>query len=191
MTSTTASPRYTAVRGMNDVLPQDSAKWLWVESVVNKVMASYAYKNIRTPLVERTSVFTRGLGEVTDVVEKEMYSFQDRADRGREPESLSLRPEATAGVVRAIIENNLLYDGGQRVYYMGPMFRRERPQRGRYRQFNQVGAEALGFAGPEVDVELIQMAASLWEALEITKTREKPRPSGRGWIARHRRFLSF
>ncbi len=161
----------TAVKGMNDILPPDSARWEWLEGVVRRVMAAHAYRNIRTPIMEHTQLFTRGLGEVTDVVEKEMYSFQDRQDQQGNAEHLSLRPEATAGVVRAVAEHNLLYDGGKRLYYMGPMFRRERPQRGRYRQFHQIGAEALGFGGPEVDAELILLAVSLWRELGITQWR--------------------
>ena len=161
----------TAVKGMNDILPPDSARWEWLEGVVRRVMAAHVYRNIRTPIMEHTQLFTRGLGEVTDVVEKEMYSFQDRQDQHGNAEHLSLRPEATAGVVRAVAEHNLLYDGGKRLYYMGPMFRRERPQRGRYRQFHQIGAEALGFGGAEVDAELILLAVSLWRELGITQWR--------------------
>ena len=156
---------------MNDILPPESARWEWLESVVRRVMASHAYRNIRTPIMEHTQLFTRGLGEVTDVVEKEMYSFQDRQDQHGNAEHLSLRPESTAGVVRAVAEHNLLYEGGKRLYYMGPMFRRERPQRGRYRQFHQIGAEALGFGGAEVDAELILLAVSLWRELGIRNWR--------------------
>ena len=123
------SGKVTSVKGMNDILPPDSARWEWLEGVVRSLMDRYAYRNIRTPIVEPTALFVRGLGEVTDIVEKEMYSFEDRLNG----EHLSLRPEATAGVVRAVSENSLLYDGGKRLYYMGPMFRHERPQRGRYR----------------------------------------------------------
>jgi histidyl-tRNA synthetase len=134
--------KIVAVKGMNDILPGDSAHWEWLEGKVRSLMARYAYRNIRTPIVEPTALFVRGLGEVTDIVEKEMYSFTDRLNG----EQLTLRPESTAGVVRAVAEHSLLYDGGKRLYYMGPMFRHERPQRGRYRQFHQIGAEALGFA---------------------------------------------
>ena len=165
------NPKITAVKGMNDILPPESARWEWLESVVRRVMAAHAYRNLRTPIMEHTQLFTRGLGEVTDVVEKEMYSFQDRQDQHGNAEHLSLRPENTAGVVRAVAEHNLLYDGGKRLYYMGPMFRRERPQRGRYRQFHQIGAEALGFAGAEVDAELILLAVSLWRELGIQNWR--------------------
>ena len=156
-----------AVKGMNDILPPDSARWEWLEERVRELMAQYAYRNLRTPIVEPTALFVRGLGEVTDIVEKEMYSFEDRLNG----ENLTLRPEATAGVVRAVVEHSMLYEGGKRLYYMGPMFRHERPQRGRYRQFHQVGAEALGFAGPEVDAELILLASSLWRSLGLQHVR--------------------
>ncbi|MCZ8094699.1 MAG: histidine--tRNA ligase [Acidovorax sp.] len=152
---------------MNDILPPDSARWEWLEGKVRALMDRYSYRNIRTPIVEPTALFVRGLGEVTDIVEKEMYSFEDRLNG----EHLSLRPEATAGVVRAVSENSMLYDGGKRLYYMGPMFRHERPQRGRYRQFHQIGAEALGFPGAEVDAELILLANSLWRELGLQGVR--------------------
>ena len=156
--------KLSAVKGMNDIFAPDSAHWEWLEERVRRLMARYAYRNVRTPIVEPTGLFVRGLGEVTDIVEKEMYSFEDRLNG----EQLTLRPEATAGVVRAVIEHNQLYDGPKRLYYMGPMFRHERPQRGRYRQFHQIGAEALGFAGPDVDAELIVMATDLWADLGLT-----------------------
>jgi histidyl-tRNA synthetase len=159
--------KLTAVKGMNDVLPPDSATVEWFESKVRLLMARYAYRNIRTPIVERTPLFIRGLGEVTDIVEKEMYCFEDRLNG----DSLTLRPEATAGVVRAALEHNLLYDGGKRLYYIGPMFRHERPQKGRYRQFDQIGAEALGFGGAEVDAELILMACALWKEIGLDDVR--------------------
>jgi histidyl-tRNA synthetase len=152
---------------MNDILPPDSARWEWLEEKVRGLMARYAYRNIRTPIVEPTALFVRGLGEVTDIVEKEMYSFEDRLNG----EQLTLRPESTAGVVRAAAEHSLLYDGGKRLYYMGPMFRHERPQRGRYRQFHQIGAEALGFAGPDVDAEIILLADALWKELGLRDVR--------------------
>ena len=152
-----------AVKGMNDILPPDSARWEALEERVRALMRRYAYENIRTPIVEPTALFVRGLGEVTDIVEKEMYSFEDRLNG----EQLTLRPENTAGVVRAVVEHTLLYNGGKRLYYFGPMFRHERPQRGRYRQFHQVGAEALGFGGAELDAELILMADALWKELGI------------------------
>jgi len=159
--------KLTAVKGMNDVLPPDSAMVEWLESKVRLLMARYAYRNIRTPIVERTPLFIRGLGEVTDIVEKEMYCFEDRLNG----DPLTLRPEATAGVVRAALEHNMLYDGGKRLYYMGPMFRHERPQKGRYRQFDQIGAEALGFGGAEVDAELILMACALWKEIGLDDVR--------------------
>jgi histidyl-tRNA synthetase len=152
---------------MNDILPPDSARWEWLEEKVRSLMARYAYRMIRTPIVEPTALFVRGTGETTDIVEKEMYSFEDRLNG----EQLTLRPENTPGVVRAAIEHNLTYDGGKRLYYMGPMFRHERPQRGRYRQFHQIGAEALGFAGPDVDAEQIQLATALWKAIGLTDVR--------------------
>jgi histidyl-tRNA synthetase len=156
--------KLSAVKGMNDILPPDSARWEALEATVRALMRRYAYENIRTPIVEPTALFVRGLGEVTDIVEKEMYSFDDRLNG----EALTLRPENTAGVVRAVVEHNMLYNGGKRLYYMGPMFRHERPQRGRYRQFHQIGAEALGFGGAEVDAELILMAHALWRELGLT-----------------------
>ncbi len=159
--------KLVAVKGMNDILPPDSARWEWLEDKVRTLMGKYAYRNIRTPIVEPTGLFVRGLGEVTDIVEKEMYSFEDRLNG----ESLTLRPESTAGVVRAVVEHSLVYEGGKRLYYMGPMFRHERPQRGRYRQFHQIGAEAIGFPGAEVDAELILLAASLWKELGLADVR--------------------
>jgi histidyl-tRNA synthetase len=159
--------KLNAVKGMNDIVPPHSATWEWLEQQVRSLMARYAYRNIRTPIVEHTALFVRGLGEVTDIVEKEMYSFEDKLNG----EHLTLRPENTAGVVRAVAEHSLLYDGPKRLFYMGPMFRHERPQRGRYRQFHQVGAEALGFAGPDVDAELILLASALWEALGLKDVR--------------------
>ena len=159
--------KLSAVKGMNDILPPDSARWEALETAVREVMRLHAYRNLRTPIVEPTALFVRGLGEVTDIVEKEMYSFEDRLNG----EQLTLRPESTAGVVRAVVEHNMLYEGGKRLYYMGPMFRHERPQRGRYRQFHQIGAEALGFGGPEVDAELILLAEALWQALGLKQVR--------------------
>jgi len=159
--------KLSAVKGMNDILPPDSARWEALEASVREVMRLHAYRNIRTPIVEPTALFIRGLGEVTDIVEKEMYSFEDRLNG----EQLTLRPESTAGVVRAVVEHNMLYEGPKRLYYMGPMFRHERPQRGRYRQFHQIGAEALGFGGPEVDAELILLACALWRAIGLRDVR--------------------
>jgi histidyl-tRNA synthetase len=157
-----------AVKGMNDILPPDSRRWEWFEDKVRGVMTRYGYANVRTPLVEPTALFVRGLGEVTDIVEKEMYCFEDRLNG----DQLTLRPEGTAGVVRAAVEHNMLYDGGKRLYYIGPMFRHERPQKGRYRQFHQVGAEALGFHGPDVDAELILMCRALWRDLGLQEGRD-------------------
>ncbi|WOP14555.1 histidine--tRNA ligase [Ottowia sp. SB7-C50] len=165
------APQITAIKGMNDILPPESASWEWLESIVRRVMAEHAYRNVRLPIMEQTQLYTRGLGEVTDIVEKEMYAFEDRADQHGRADHLALRPEGTAGLVRAVAEHNLLYEGGKRLYYMGPMFRRERPQRGRYRQFHQIGAEALGFGGPEVDAELILLAVALWRELGIQNWR--------------------
>ena len=161
------SEKVAAVKGMNDILPPESARWEWLEEKVREIMARYAYRNLRTPIIEPTALFVRGLGEVTDIVEKEMYSFEDRLNG----EQLTLRPEATAGVVRAVLEHSMLYEGGKHLYYMGPMFRHERPQRGRYRQFHQVGAEALGFSGAEVDAELIILADNLWRSLGLKNIR--------------------
>ena len=157
----------SAVKGMNDILPGESARWEWLEAQVRDLMGRFAYRNVRTPIVEHTQLFVRGIGEVTDIVEKEMYSFEDKLNGER----LTLRPEGTASLVRATIENNLLYDGGKRMWYIGPMFRHERPQRGRYRQFHQIGAEAMGFAGPDVDAELILLAVALWKRLGLTQWR--------------------
>jgi len=163
--------KISAVKGMNDILPPESARWEWLEDKVRSLMACYAYRNIRTPILEHTQLFVRGIGEVTDIVEKEMYSFEDRSDKHGDHSYLTMRPENTASLVRAVTEHNLLYEGGKRLYYMGPMFRRERPQRGRYRQFHQIGAEALGYPGPEVDAELILLAVSLWKELGLTDWR--------------------
>ena len=159
--------KLSSVKGMNDVLPQDSAQWEWLEDRIRTLMGRYAYRNIRTPIVEPTALFVRGTGETTDIVEKEMYSFEDRLNG----EHITLRPENTPGVVRAAIQHNLTYDGGKRVFYMGPMFRHERPQRGRYRQFYQLGAEALGFAGPEVDAELMLLVHELFSSLGLKNVR--------------------
>ena len=159
--------KLSAVKGMNDILPGESERWQWLEAQVRALMDGFAYRNVRTPIVEHTQLFVRGIGEVTDIVEKEMYSFEDKLNGER----LTLRPEGTASLVRATVEHNLLYDGGKRMWYMGPMFRHERPQRGRYRQFHQIGAEALGFAGPDVDAELILLAVALWKRLGLTQWR--------------------
>ncbi|MCQ5470547.1 histidyl-tRNA synthetase [Pantoea sp. AN62] len=151
-----------AIRGMNDYLPADTAIWQRIEGVLKQTLASYGYSEIRLPLVEQTPLFKRAIGEVTDVVEKEMYTFEDRNG-----ESLTLRPEGTAGCVRAGIEHGLLYNQEQRLWYMGPMFRYERPQKGRYRQFYQMGVEVFGLQGPDIDAELIMLNARWWKALGI------------------------
>ncbi len=152
-----------AVRGMNDILPDEAELWLWFEDTVRDWLTGYGYRNIRMPLVEPTALFKRAIGEVTDIVEKEMYSFEDSLNG----DQLTLRPEGTASCVRAVLQHNLLYNAPQRLYYGGPMFRHERPQKGRYRQFHQVGVEALGFAGPDIDAEQIIMCARLWRKLGI------------------------
>ena len=148
-----ASESLRAVKGMNDLLPPESARWEWFEDKVRALMRRFGYSFVRTPIVEPTALFVRGLGEATDIVEKEMYSFADALNGDR----LTLRPEATAGVVRAINEHSFLRDGGKRLFYIGPMFRHERPQKGRYRQFHQLDVEALGYPGPDVDAEMILM----------------------------------
>ena len=163
--------KLNAVKGMNDILPPESARWEALEQTVRELMGRYAYRNVRTPVLEHTALFVRGIGEVTDIVEKEMYAFEDRSDKHGQAEHLAMRPENTAGLVRAVIEHNMLYDGPKRLWYTGPMFRREKPQRGRYRQFHQIGAEALGFAGPDVDAELILLASALWRRLGLTDVR--------------------
>jgi len=152
-----------AIRGMNDILPEESHLWEFFEDTVRDWLRAYGYCAIRTPILEKTDLFVRSIGAVTDIVEKEMYTFVDELNG----ESLSLRPEGTASCVRAAIEHNLLYAGPQRLWYGGPMFRHERPQKGRYRQFHQVGVEALGFAGPDIDAEHIVMCARLWRRLGV------------------------
>ncbi|EHY31018.1 MAG: histidine--tRNA ligase [Sutterella parvirubra] len=158
-----AKEKFTGVKGMNDMLPQDAAVWQHVQSTCVGVLERYGYQEIRTPILENTRVFTRGVGEVTDIVEKEMYSFVDSMNG----DQLTLRPECTSAVVRAVNEHNLLYGTNQRLWYFGPMFRHERPQRGRYRQFYQLGAEALGMEGPDVDAEMIMMLSRMWKALGV------------------------
>ncbi len=153
-----------AIRGMNDYLPADTAVWQRIENSLKQVLAGYGFSEIRLPIVEQTPLFKRAIGEVTDVVEKEMYTFDDRNG-----ESLTLRPEGTAGCVRAGIEHGLLYNQEQRLWYMGPMFRYERPQKGRYRQFYQLGAEVFGLNGPDIDAELIMMTARWWKVLGIAE----------------------
>jgi histidyl-tRNA synthetase len=156
-----------ALRGMNDILPDEAERWEALEELLREWLRSYGYRNVRTPVLEHTALFRRAIGEATDIVEKEMYSFTDELNQ----ESLTLRPEATASVARAASEHSLLYGGGQRLYYIGPMYRHERPQKGRYRQFHQVGAEALGFAGPDIDAELLLMCARLWDDLNLSGVR--------------------
>ena len=151
-----------AIRGMNDLLPKDTSVWQQVEKVLRQTMSSYGYSEVRMPIVEKTNLFCRAIGEVTDVVEKEMYSFEDRSG-----DHLSLRPEGTAGCVRAVLEHNLAYNQEQRLWYMGPMFRHERPQKGRYRQFHQMGVEVFGLNGPDIDAELIALTYSIWKKFGI------------------------
>ena len=159
--------RLRSIRGMNDVLPEEAALWLWFERRAQDWLERWGYRNLRTPLVEHTALFRRAIGEATDIVEKEMYSWRDALNA----EELTLRPEGTASVVRAAIEHNLLRDGPKRLWYAGPMYRHERPQKGRYRQFHQFGAEALGFAGPDVDAELIVMCDRFWRELGLAGLR--------------------
>lgn len=175
-----------ALTGMKDVLPDSSGQWEALEATVRDWLASYGYRNMRTPVLEHTRLFTRSIGEVTDIVEKEMYSFVDALNN----EHLTMRPEFTAGMVRATIEHNLLYDRPQRVFAMGPVFRHEKPQRGRYRQFHQIDVEALGFAGPDVDAEQIIMLARLWKMLGLTDLRLELNSLGQAdERARHRAAL--
>lgn len=152
-----------AIRGMNDCSPTESPLWQWIEGQVRQILSSYGYSEVRMPIVESTPLFARAIGEVTDVVSKEMYTFWDN------DEQLTLRPEGTAGCVRAAIEHGWIYNNEQRLWYMGPMFRHERPQKGRYRQFHQTGVEVFGIATPEIDAELIILTARLWKALGIDK----------------------
>jgi histidyl-tRNA synthetase len=183
---TQAFSKVTAIRGMNDALPGSGARWEQLEELVRRWLSDYGYRNMRTPILEHTRLFTRGIGEVTDIVEKEMYSFTDSLNG----ESLTMRPEFTAGMVRAAIEHNLLYDRPQRVYAMGPVFRHERPQRGRYRQFHQIDVEALGLAGPDIDAELIIMVARLWKVLGIKDVQLELNSLGQGEErAAHRQAL--
>jgi len=167
MSESKKAEKIVGVKGMNDILPADAPLWELFENTVQSVLKSYGYQQIRTPIVEPTALFARGLGAVTDIVEKEMYSFVDSMNG----DQLTLRPESTAGVVRAAIEHNLTYDGPKRLWYFGPMFRHEKPQRGRYRQFHQVGAEALGFTGPDIDAELIMLCQRLWDDLGLQHIR--------------------
>ena len=156
--------KLSGVKGMNDLLPATSYQWLWLEDKLRVWLSQYGYENIRTPILENTQLFTRSIGEVTDIVEKEMYSFTDSLNG----DALTLRPEGTAGTIRAVVEHNLLYNANQKLWYIGPMFRHERPQKGRYRQFHQLGVEALGFKGPDVDCEIILMLKHLWQILGLS-----------------------
>lgn len=156
--------KLVGVKGMNDLLPSESYKWLWLEDKLAEWLSQYGYENIRTPILETTGLFRRSIGEVTDIVEKEMYSFTDSLNG----DELTMRPEGTAGVMRAVVEHNLLYNTTQKLWYIGPMFRHERPQKGRYRQFHQLGVEALGFKGPDIDCEIIVMLNQLWKILGLT-----------------------
>jgi histidyl-tRNA synthetase len=158
----------TAVKGMNDLLPDEAATWEWVESRIRDLLARWGYRNMRTPVVEHTPLFVRGIGEVTDIVEKEMFSWTDAMNADR----LTLRPEATAGMVRAVIEHNALYNGPLRVWQMGPMYRHERPQKGRQREFHQLDVEAFGYPGPDVDAEIILMVRALWRELGLVEGRD-------------------
>ncbi|WP_235041343.1 histidine--tRNA ligase [Vreelandella profundi] len=160
--SKTGVKKIQAIRGMNDLLPSDSPRWQFFETKVRQLMLRYGFNEIRTPIVEQTALFARSIGEVTDIVEKEMYTFDDRNS-----ESLTLRPEGTASCVRAAMEHGLLYNQTQRLWYQGPMFRYERPQKGRYRQFHQIGVETFGFDGPDIDAEVILLSARLWQELGL------------------------
>ncbi|WP_081195244.1 histidine--tRNA ligase [Halomonas sp. BC1] len=160
--SKSAAKKIQAIRGMNDLLPSDSPRWQFFEAKVRHLMQRYGFEEIRTPIVEQTALFARSIGEVTDIVEKEMYTFDDRNG-----DSLTLRPEGTASCVRAAMEHGLLHNQTQRLWYQGPMFRHERPQKGRYRQFHQVGVETYGFDGPDIDAEVILLSARLWQELGL------------------------
>ncbi|MYL23272.1 histidine--tRNA ligase [Halomonas alkaliantarctica] len=166
MSQSAAKPakKIQAIRGMNDLLPSESARWQFFEAKVRALMARYGFDEIRTPIVEQTALFARSIGEVTDIVEKEMYTFDDRNG-----DSLTLRPEGTASCVRAAMEHGLLHNQTQRLWYQGPMFRHERPQKGRYRQFHQVGVETYGFDGPDIDAEVILLSARLWQELGLSE----------------------
>lgn len=159
--------KIVAIKGMNDILPAEAPLWELFENTVESVLKSYGYQKLVTPIVEETGLFARAIGAVTDIVEKEMYSFEDSMNG----DQLTLRPEGTAGAVRAVVEHNLAYDGPKRLWYKGPMFRHERPQRGRYRQFFQFGAEAIGFAGPDIDAELIMLCRRVWDDLGLDNIR--------------------
>ncbi len=161
-----STPLIQPVKGMNDVLPSEIARWQWLESVAREILSAHAYDEMRVPIVEQTDLFKRAIGEFTDVVEKEMYSFEDKGG-----ERLTLRPEATAGMVRAMISNGMLRGARHKVWCIGPMFRHEKPQKGRFRQFHQIDVEAVGFAGPDIDAELIALSASFWRRLGIDRVK--------------------
>ncbi len=180
-----AKVKIAGIKGMNDMLADDAAVWEKFEDTARAVAASYGYRQIRTPILEATGLFARGVGEATDIVEKEMYSFTDSMNG----EALTLRPEGTSAVCRAAIEHNITYNAPQRLWYFGPMFRHERPQRGRYRQFYQFGCEALGFAGPDVDIELLALTARLWKTLGITASLQLNSLGAADERARHREAL--
>lgn len=182
-----ANETLRAVRGMNDILPAEIGLWQRFEAVIRDWLASYGYQEMRTPILEQTGLFKRAIGEVTDIVEKEMYTFVDELNG----ESFTLRPEGTASCVRAAVEHNLLFNGGKRLWYSGPMFRHERPQKGRYRQFHQIGVEGLGFAGPDIDIEHLSMTARLWRELGLAAavTLEINTLGGAESRARHRQKL--
>lgn len=180
-----AKIKMTGIKGMNDMLPDEAGVWEKFQDTAREVAASYGYRQIRTPILEATGLFARGVGEATDIVEKEMYSFTDSMNG----EQLTLRPEGTSAVCRCAIEHNITYNAPQRLWYFGPMFRHERPQRGRYRQFHQFGCEALGFAGPDVDVELLALTARLWKKLGIEAKLELNSLGVGDERARHREAL--
>jgi histidyl-tRNA synthetase len=167
MSENKKAEKILAVKGMNDILPADAPLWELFENTAQSVLQSYGFQQIRTPIVEETRLFARAIGAVTDIVEKEMYSFTDSMNG----DELTLRPEGTAGAVRAVVEHNLVYEGPKRLWYKGQMFRHERPQKGRYRQFFQIGAEAVGFAGPDIDAELIMLCRRLWDDLGLENIR--------------------
>ena len=180
-----AKIKITGIKGMNDMLPEDAGVWEKFEDAARSVAASYGYRQIRTPILEATGLFSRGVGEATDIVEKEMYSFTDSMNG----EQLTLRPECTSAGCRCAIEHNITYNAPQRLWYFGPMFRHERPQRGRYRQFYQFGCEALGFAGPDVDIELLSLTARLWKNLGIKASLQLNSLGATEERARHREAL--
>ena len=180
-----AKIKIAGVKGMNDMLPEDAAVWEKFEDTARAVAASYGYRQIRTPILEATGLFARGVGEATDIVEKEMYSFTDSMNG----EQLTLRPEGTSAVCRCAIEHNITYNAPQRLWYFGPMFRHERPQRGRYRQFYQFGCEALGFGGPDVDIDFLSLTARLWKNLGIKASLQLNSLGAAEERARHREAL--